>query len=61
LEEEKESLGCHPGDQEEGASRDSEHRERAEMVVVSLSTQRAFFFHYVLWGFEILVEEINRA
>jgi hypothetical protein len=51
LEEEKESLGCHPGDQEEGASRDSEHRERAEMVVVSLSTQRAFFFHYVLWGF----------
>jgi hypothetical protein len=45
LEEEKESLGCHPCDKEEGAGRDSEHQERAEMVIFRLPAQWAFFFH----------------
>jgi hypothetical protein len=43
LEEEKESLGGHPDGLQEGTSRDSQHCERAEMMIVRLSLQRSFF------------------
>jgi hypothetical protein len=45
LKEEKESLGCHPCDQQEGAGPDSQHNKRPEIMIVSLLAQRAFFFN----------------
>jgi hypothetical protein len=47
LKEEKESLGGHLGDQQEGTSSDSEHYERPEMMILRLPPQWAFFFHWL--------------
>ena len=35
---------------QKGAGRHSEHQERAEMVIVRLPAQWAFFFHWVAGG-----------
>jgi hypothetical protein len=45
LEEEKERLCRNPRHQQESTGRHSEHQERAEMMIVSLSAQGAVFFH----------------
>jgi hypothetical protein len=37
--EEKQRLGYHPGYQQEGAGRDSQHNERPEMMILRLSAQ----------------------
>jgi hypothetical protein len=39
LKEDKEALCGNPGYQQEGTSRDSQHYERAEMMIVGLSAQ----------------------
>ena len=44
------ALRCYPGDQEKGAGRDSEHQERAEMVILRPPAQFAFFFHGLAAG-----------
>ena len=45
LKENEEGLRGHPGYDQEGTSRDSQHHERAEMMIVRLSAQRSSFSH----------------
>jgi hypothetical protein len=45
LEEEKDRLCRHPGDQQKAAGRYSQHDERSEMMIIRLPAQWAFFFH----------------
>ena len=46
MEEEKESLGGHPDGQQEGTSRDSQHCERAEIMIARLSPATVFFLPF---------------
>jgi hypothetical protein len=45
LEEDKKCLCGYPDDQEKGAGCHSQHGERPEMMIVTLSAQGASFFH----------------
>jgi hypothetical protein len=58
LEEEKERLRGYPGYQQEGAGRDSEHQERAEMVIVRLPAQGRL--SSTPTGYTILEPMVNR-
>jgi hypothetical protein len=48
LKEEKDCLCGYPGNQQESAGGDSKHQERAEIVIIGLPAQRAFFFQHAL-------------
>jgi hypothetical protein len=50
LEEEEERLRGHPEDPQESDRHDSQHYERPEMMILSLSVQGAFFFRYFALG-----------
>src|SRR6476620_120156 len=43
--EDKQHLGCYPGDQQKAAGRYSQHDKRPEMMILRLPAQWAFFFH----------------
>lgn len=45
MEKNKKRLCGNPRHQKESASRYGQHRERSEMMIVSLTVQRASFFH----------------
>jgi hypothetical protein len=53
LKKDKKSLRGYPNDQQEAASRYSQHDERPEMMILRLPAQWAFFFHGLAAGYPL--------